>query len=144
VQIPWLAEDLMATTKSHIFVMAHDPAYPAGPHAGSSLDAHPEERDAFWKLMDRSGVRIYFCGHEHLYKRSRHASVFQVINGSCGAPLYKAEGAEARYHYVVVSIDGPNVHCEAKDVDGKTFDSWDYSVTWPPTCKPGETSGDRP
>lgn len=128
VQIEWLAQDLKSTNKPHIFVMAHDPAYPVGPHVKSSLDAHPDERDAFWKLMEKAGVRIYFCGHEHLYKRSRHGNIFQVINGTCGAPIYKGRDAISKYHYVVVEVDGAKVRCEAKDMEGKTFDSWEYSV----------------
>ncbi|MDI6827646.1 MAG: metallophosphoesterase [Armatimonadota bacterium] len=128
VQIKWLEEDLKSTTKPHIFVMAHDPAYPVGPHVKSSLDAYPKERDAFWKIMEKAGVRIYFCGHEHLYKRSRHGNIYQVINGTCGAPTYKGESAVSKYHYVVVEVDGPKVRCTAKDKEGKAFDEWEYSV----------------
>jgi len=132
VQLDWLENDLKSTSKPHIFVMAHEPTYPAGPHAKSSLDAYPNERDAFWNLLEKYGVRIYFCGHEHLYKRSRHGNVFQVINGSCGAPLYTSGvGIIPVYHYVVVSINGPRVKCEAKDLNGKVIDSWEYSVAWP-------------
>lgn len=136
VQLSWLEEDLKATRKPHIFVMAHEPAYPAGPHAGSSLDAYPHERDAFWKLLERYGVRIYFCGHEHLYKRSRHGNVFQVINGTCGAPIYKGGvNTIPTYHYVVVDVKGPRVYCQAKDLNGKVLDSWEYSISWTPDTK---------
>jgi hypothetical protein len=80
VQLSWMASDLTKNTQPHVFVMAHDPAYPAGPHKGSSLDAYRKERDDFWRKMSAAHVGMYFCGHEHLYQRSRHGSIYQVIN----------------------------------------------------------------
>ncbi len=135
VQTDWMASDLAKTTKTHIFVMAHDPAYPAGPHKGSSLDAFPAERDAFWKAMEKRGVGMYLCGHEHLYQRTKHGSIVQVINGSCGAPLYKDPGSISKYHYVIADVNGDSVKCEAKDENGEVFDSWSYKV------RPAQQSG---
>ena len=129
VQRSWLTTDLAGTTQPHIFVMAHDPAYPAGPHVGSSLDVYPTERDDFWNIMTDADVRTYFCGHEHLYQRSQHGSITQVLNGSCGAPLYlNVEGTLGVYNYVIVTVDGNRVHCDARDDAGNLIDSWDYAV----------------
>jgi predicted phosphodiesterase len=124
VSADWMASDLAKTSKTHVFVMAHDPAYPAGPHKGSSLDSHPEARDDFWAKMTAGRVSMYFCGHEHLYQRTRQGSIIQVINGSCGAPLYKDETSISKYHYVIVDIEGSKVFCKAKDEDGVVLDSW--------------------
>ena len=129
VQRSWLTTDLAGTTQPHIFVMAHDPAYPAGPHIGSSLDAYPTERDEFWNIISNRGVRMYFCGHEHLYQRSLHGTVYQVMNGSCGAPLYTGvQGTQAVYDYVIVTVDGNRVHCDARNDAGNLIDTWDYAV----------------
>lgn len=128
VQLDWMAADLAKTTNPHVFVMAHDPAYPAGPHAGSSLDAHASERDNFWNKMTTGHVNMYFCGHEHLYQRSKHGSITQVINGSCGAPLYTSKGSISKYQYVVVDINGNSAKCQAKDDNGEMIDSWDYGI----------------
>lgn len=129
VQRAWLAADLAKTSQPHVFVMAHDPAYAAGPHKDSSLDAYPSERDDFWKIMTKGCVSMYFCGHEHLYARSKHGSIYQVINGTCGAPIYYGyAGTIAKYDYVVVDIDGCKVTCRAKDDDGNVIDSWSYAV----------------
>ncbi|MHB0999445.1 MAG: metallophosphoesterase [Armatimonadota bacterium] len=129
VQRSWLATDLANNTQPHVFVMAHDPAYPVGTHKGSSLDAFPTERDDFWNIMTNNRVGMYFCGHEHLYSRSKHGSIYQVINGSCGAPLTTGfSGTIAKYQYVVVDINGYNVSCTAKDENGIVIDSWSYSV----------------
>lgn len=129
VQRAWLSTDLAGTSQPHIFVMAHEPAYPVGPHVGSSLDVYPTERDDFWNIMSNAKVGMYFCGHEHLYSRSTHGSIYQIINGTCGAPIYSGPpGTIGEYHYVVVEIDGYNVYCEAKDNTGALLDSWSYAV----------------
>lgn len=133
VQRAWLATDLALTTKPHKFVMAHEPAYPAGPHVGSSLDYYPAERDDFWDIMTNAGVQMYFAGHEHLYQRKQFGTVIQVINGTCGAPIYTGvPDTLAVYHYVVVEIDGLSVACQAKNDTGGVIDSWSYSLPPPP------------
>lgn len=140
VQTDWMVQDLAKTGKTHVFVMAHDPAYPAGPHKKSSLDAYPDERDAFWKAMEKRGVDMYLCGHEHLYQRTKHGSIIQVINGSCGAPLYKDDNSISKYHYVIVDVNGDSVKCEAKDENGEVFDTWSYR-TRPQTSQSGTQFG---
>lgn len=133
IQQAWLDTDLAANHKPHVFVYAHEPAYPAGPHTRSSLDADPAARDTFWRSLARAGVGMYFCGHEHLYARSKHQGVTQVINGTCGAPINSGyTNTIAKYHYVLVNVDGNSVHAEAKDDTGALLDSWDYSAA--PTC----------
>ncbi len=126
VETDWLTADLAKNRKAHVFVMAHEPAFPAGPHKGSSLDSSPEERDAFWREMTNARVEMFFCGHEHLYQRTKQGNIIQVINGSCGAPLYKSENSISKYQYVIVDISGNKVFCKAKDENGVVIDSWSY------------------
>ena len=136
VQRTWLTTDLAGTTKPHKFVMAHEPAYPKGPHIGSSLDANAGERDAFWTTMTNAGVMMYFCGHEHLYSRSLHGSIYQIINGTCGAPISHVSGTIDKYHYVVVRIEGNNVYAEARNDTGGLLDSWSYTTSTPDAQPP--------
>jgi Icc protein len=129
VQRSWLAADLAKTVQPHVFVMAHEPAYPTGPHIGSSLDVYSSERDDFWNKMTAGRVSMFFCGHEHLYSRTKRGSIYQIINGSCGAPLKTGvSGTIAKYSYVVVDIQGYTVRCQAKDENGVLIDSWSYTV----------------
>jgi predicted phosphodiesterase len=121
----WLASDLAATTADHIFVFGHEPAYPVGPHLGSSLDVYPDERDAFWQLLVAHDADIYFAGHEHLYDHQEIERVHQVINGTCGAPIYSGYGGDF-YHYVVVSVDGRQVFVTAVDDAGETRDYFEF------------------
>ncbi len=38
--------------------------------------------------MQRYNAAAHICGHEHTYGRQEVNGVFQVLNGSAGAPLY--------------------------------------------------------
>lgn len=135
VQRDWLAADLAKTTQPHIFVMVHEPAYPVGPHIGDSLDKYPSERDDYWNKMTMGHVSMVFNGHEHLYSRSKHGSIYQVINGTCGAPPHASDvtGAQLVYNYVIVSISNYTVTCTTKNDTGGVIDSWSYTVTPPAT-----------
>ena len=121
----WLAADLAATEAKHIFVFGHEPAFPVGLHAGSSLNAFPDERDAFWNLLVQYHVDIYFCGHEHLYDHQEVDGVQQVIAGSAGAP-YQAYGGDF-YNYVLVTVDGAKVSVEIIDDQQTLRDHFEFA-----------------
>jgi len=122
----WLAADLAATSANHIFVMGHEPAYPVGPHVGSSLDVYATQRDAFWQLLDDYDVGIYFTGHEHLYNHIEVDGVHQVLNGTSGAPLYSGYGGEF-YHYALITVDGLDVSVDIIDDSGALRDHFEYT-----------------
>ena len=72
----WLKHDLEASSKPWKLVTGHEPAFPqpdqdwkVGRHLGDSLDRDPENRDAFWTLLEQQGVAAYICGHTHRYSR---------------------------------------------------------------------------
>jgi hypothetical protein len=101
-----------------------------------SLDCYPTERDDFWRILGIHGCRMYFNCHEHFFCRYEKDGVFQIHCAGAGAWLYYQPtmpptpypGTIPAYHYVVVSIDGDNVTCRAKDSYGVQFDSWSYSI----------------
>jgi len=126
INYDWLAADLAATTAEHIFVMGHEPAFPVGPHLGSSLDVYPEQRDAFWQLMSDNNVDIYFTGHEHLYNHIEVGGIHQVLNGTSGAPIYGGYGGDF-YHYALVTVDGGTVSVDVIDDSGTVRDSFNYT-----------------
>jgi len=148
----WLDEQLKKNKEPHVFVYGHAPAYRVN-HT-DSLASYPKERDDFWNSLGNADVRIYFCGHDHLYNRAHindqagHA-IYQVLTGSGGAPFSKwepqsyAEGDkivkdfhdDVHYGYVLVTINGPRVVMEWKaliDENGtdawKTMDTLEYTV----------------
>jgi 3',5'-cyclic-AMP phosphodiesterase len=152
----WLSRNL--SQKQQNFVFLHEPPYPFGPHIGSSLDANSTERDAFWKIVDAANVSVVFVGHEHFYAR-RHINkvfnsdyknnIYQVVAGSCGAPLYTAIAANllskldegkrflrttnvdvgpiAAYHFAIVDVDGQNAMTTVYDVKGKIIDTFEVN-----------------
>jgi hypothetical protein len=84
----WLADDLSATDKQHVFVFGHEPAYPQPDadngrprHVGDSLDGHPANRDRFWNLLQTKGVVAYICGHTHNYSAIQVGGVWQLDVG---------------------------------------------------------------
>jgi hypothetical protein len=42
----------------------------------------------YWDMLVEYNVAAHICGHEHSYSRQSKDGVFQIINGSAGAPLY--------------------------------------------------------
>ena len=130
VNLAWLAADLAATKAEHIFVLGHEPAFPVNLHKGDSLDFLSDQRDAFWKLLAKYRVDIYFAGHEHLYNHQQVDGVHQVIAGTCGAPIYKGSGGEF-YHYARVTVDGAKVSVDIIDNYQKLRDHFEYAKPTP-------------
>ena len=84
----WLANDLAATDKEHIFIFGHEPAYPQPDadngrvrHMEDSLNKYPANRDRFWNLLREAGVVGYFCGHTHNYSAVKIDGVWQLDSG---------------------------------------------------------------
>jgi hypothetical protein len=132
INYDWLANDLAAASADHIFVFGHQPAYPAGPHRGYSLDANPDQRDAFWQLLVDHNVDIYFAGHEHLYNHIEVDGVHQVIAGTCGAPIYGGYGGDF-YHYALITVDGLDVSVSIFDDNLEMRDSFEFQTVPAPS-----------
>lgn len=123
VQMGWLKEDLEKNQKKPIFIFGHDPAYPVYSHIGTSLDKYSIQRDELWSLFERHKVRIYFCGHEHLYNRSIHGDVYQVITAGGGAHLAAPEEKGGFYNFAVVEVKDDGLALIAvKDIKGSVKD----------------------
>ncbi|GEM_PF-1408941 len=108
-QFQWLTEQLQrkGKTAGRIFVFAHEPLYPVGPHIGSSLDKYPGERDKLAGLFRRYGNKlIFFCSHEHLYSKKTVDGLTQIISAGAGAPLYASPEKGGFYHYLYVTVSG--------------------------------------
>lgn len=111
----WLAADLAATEKTHIFVFGHEPAFPQPDaqtgltsHYYESLDQYPAARDRFWALLQQYGVRAYFCGHTHNYSATLIDSVWQIEAGQAmGTRAAPSPGT-----YLIVRVEGEKVTVE--------------------------------
>ena len=123
-QLAWLEQDLTANTRPYTLVMSHDPAYPLGPHAGSSLDVYPDERDAFWKVLQKYKVNAYICGHEHLYFRSQRGGVTQLIAGASGSNIYAGYGGGEFQFYTLLTVTDSGIAAKVIDPTGKERDTF--------------------
>lgn len=134
-QLKWLEGDLkMSMSADHVFVIGHSPAYPVGSHIGSALDKYPQQRDKFWTLLNKYRVDAYFCGHEHLFDRQKINNVFQIINGSCGAPIRTKVGRGGTenfngsfFQHVLIEVSGPDVTFSVYDETKKLRDKFRLS-----------------
>ena len=112
----WLAADLAATDKTHIFVFGHEPAFPQpdadngrSRHVGDSLDQYPANRDRFWSLLRDWEVVTYITGHTHNYSAVQENDVWQLDAGhSRGAGDLGAPSTFLR-----ISVDDQTVTYEA-------------------------------
>ena len=109
----WLAADLAATTKPHIFVIGHEPAYPQPDadngrvrHLGDSLDKYPAHRDRFWNLLRERGVLAYICGHSHCYSSIKINGVWQLDVGHCRG----AGDTEIPSTLLTIDVVGDNIN----------------------------------
>jgi hypothetical protein len=121
----WLAADLAATDKEHIFVFGHEPAFPKPDektgrvnHLHWSLDEYPEARDRFWQLLRDEGVAAYFCGHSHNYSAVMIDGVWQIESGQAmGTRASPSPGT-----FLIVTVQGADVTVETyRGEDGPGF-----------------------
>jgi Icc protein len=137
-------EEKASEDKKNKIVFVHSPAFPTGAHLGNCLDSHPEDRDLFWKIVDKCGVDIVFSGHEHNYSRRLinscfnkgefrcKNSIYQVITGGGGEKLkdkYKSkEGIVIApinvYHFIVVDVESDCIKVSAISSKGIKLDEF--------------------
>ena len=122
-QLNWLKEDLEKNNKSIIFIFGHDPAYPVYNHKGSSLDKYAAQRDELWGIFKQCKASAYFCSHEHLYNRSVHDGIYQIITGGGGAHIAASEKQGGFNNFVIIDVkDNNEIEVTVKDINGSVRD----------------------
>jgi predicted phosphodiesterase len=133
-QLSWF-EEVASTDKKNKIVFVHSPAFPTGAHLGHCLDSYPEDRDAFWKIVEDCNIDIVFSGHEHNYSRRKidnKKGIYQVITGGSGEKLKdkfidKAGviiAPLAKYHFVIVDVDSNGIKVSAISSEGILLDKF--------------------
>jgi hypothetical protein len=120
-QLDWLEGQLRDNPNRYTIVFSHDPAYPVGPHAGSSLDVYPRDRDRLWQLLRDNRATAYIAGHEHLYNHQQIEGVHQIIAGTSGSWVYGGYGGEF-YHYLVGEVGADGLTIVVYDLEGQERD----------------------
>ncbi len=144
-QYAWLAGELARArnTAVNTFVMFHEAPFSVGPHGPT-----PEAQQFLHPLFVKYQPTAVFCGHDHLYYRTRRNGVTYIVTGGGGAPPYRPENrqialpgdvyvhdtdsaghalSEAQYksliyHAIRCDVDGPRVSMTVIRPDGSVID----------------------
>lgn len=127
-QLRWLDERLAASRASWKVCFFHHPLYTSGRYRLSARSF----RFRLEPLLIRHDVDAAFSGHEHIYQRSELLGGVQYfVTGGAGS-LRPGDGAPASYvahtfasdyHFMLVEIDGRELHFQAISRSGLTIDA---------------------
>ena len=128
-QLQWLERELDNSRDDWKIPYFHHPLYSSGGRHGSDLP----KRRALEPMFLKYGVSVVFAGHDHVYERVKpqHGIVHFVV-GSSGqlrrGNLDKDTGFTAAANateraFLVVEIDGDEMHFNAVSHTGKVIDS---------------------
>lgn len=129
--IDWLEKDLSSARAFWRIVYFHHPPYATGPHeeeAGAGI-----VRERIVPVLERHGVELVFCGHEHSYQRTvpmGNSGTVYVTTGGGGGPLYPVNFAPqiavaaSVHHFVSAEVAGAVLRVRAIDADGNEIDSF--------------------
>ena len=149
-QYEWLVKDLEQTTRKHIFVLFHEPAFSYGGHESSTAI-----QTALCPLFERHRVTAALSGHSHGYERF----VPQRVDLSSGSPVavpdeengvvyvvaaggwknlydiarHETHAATAKeYHFVKIDVVGDRAKFSAiRAGDGKLLDTFEVTSRRP-------------
>ncbi|MDD2216505.1 MAG: metallophosphoesterase [Eubacteriales bacterium] len=130
----WLTNDLDANDKKWTFALFHHPAYPVV----SDSCAEPIRKN--WiPILESGGVDVVFCGHQHVYMRTKPIknglvddSGIVYIMGNSGEKFYPAgpgysyievEKADIS-NYQVINVKENEIEVITYDNTGKVIDYW--------------------
>lgn len=119
-QYKWLEKVLERFEKEnfikHKFIFVHRPFFPYKSHLDDSLNQDSIMLDKIMKLFKKSGVDVIFAGHCHLYHKSFHNGILQIITGGAGAPLHSKKENEGIYHFLIVDVFENNFKIFLKNI----------------------------
>ena len=126
-QLEWLDKELAASGSDWKIVFFHHPLYSSGATHGSA----ELQRGLLEPVFLKHGVDVAVMGHEHFYERIKpQKGVSYFILGS-SAKLRKGDlrkspltayGNDSEYTFMLVEIDGDDMHFQAISDKGVTLD----------------------
>jgi predicted MPP superfamily phosphohydrolase len=128
-QIDWLEKELSGAGKDDWKIaFFHHPLYSSSSKHGSSLDL----RKVLEPLFVQYGVSVVLAGHEHVYERIKPQQGITYFVSGAGGSLrrgdlrpgqYTAAGFDTDYHFMLMEIDGDDLHFQAVSRTGAVVDS---------------------
>ena len=144
-QLEWLDKELAASGSDWKIAFFHHPLYSSGATHGSA----DLQRELLEPVFLKHGVNVAIMGHEHFYERLKpQKGVAYFILGSSAklrkGDLRKSEltayGNDSDYAFMLVEIDGDEMHFQTISDKGATLDAGSVRRTGkPPTTQPGPT-----
>lgn len=121
----------------HIFVVTH-----MAPYSSKEGRTGSAQMRAWLARFWAAGVDAVMAGHDHYYEHGISGNgIDYVISGGGGAPLYDVQPglisqlyahtplvSESIHHYVLVEVDGEDVHMTTKMPDGTIVEEFDVGV----------------
>jgi predicted phosphodiesterase len=127
-QLDWLEKELAASGSDWKIPFFHHPLYSSGSTHGSDMAL----RDQLEPLFLKYSVDVVFSGHDHFYERIKPQKGIQYfVSGGAGKVRrgdlqdegLMAKGFDAGYHFMLIEIDGDQMHFQVISDLGKTIDS---------------------
>jgi 3',5'-cyclic AMP phosphodiesterase CpdA len=127
-QLDWLEKELSASGSEWKVPFFHHPIYSSGGRHGSDVVL----REQLEPLFVKYGVQVVFTGHEHFYERTKPQKGITYIISGAAAKLRRgdiersnltAKGYDQGYTFMIVEIDGDQLHFQAMTDRGETVDS---------------------
>jgi hypothetical protein len=127
-QLRWLAERLDLSRATWKVCFLHHPLYTSGRYRTSSR----LHRIILEPVFVEHGVDIAFSGHEHIYQRTHlQRGIQYFVSGGAGslrrgdgtASSLVAESYDDDYHFMLIEIDGHELHFQAISRTGRTVDA---------------------
>lgn len=127
-QLTWLEQELRNSGSEWKICFFHHPLYSSGEKHGPSV----ELREVLEPLFVKYGVNVVLTGHEHFYERLKpQKNIHHFISGA-GGKLRKgdigrsdqsARGFDQDLSFMLMEIDGNQLHFQTITRKGKTVDS---------------------
>jgi hypothetical protein len=127
IQLQWLEKELAGSGSDWKIAFFHHPPYASGRHGSDEiLRGHLEP------LFTKHGVNVVLTGHEHFYERIKPQKGVQYFVMGNSAKLRRGDidptgltavGYDEGYGFMLVEIDGDNMHFVVLNERGQAVDS---------------------
>jgi hypothetical protein len=127
-QLAWLEKELAASGSDWKIPFFHHPIYSSGGRHGSDVVL----REQLEPLFIKYGVNVVFTGHEHFYERIKPQHGVSYFISGAAAKLRRgdleksdltAAGYDQGYTFMLIEIDGDQMHFQTIAANAKTVDS---------------------
>jgi len=127
-QLEWLDKELAASGSDWKIAFFHHPLYSSGATHGSA----DLQRDLLEPVFLKYGVNVVIMGHEHFYERLKPQKGVEYFILGSSAKLRKGDlrksaltayGNDSDYAFMMVEIDGDDLHFQTISDKGVTLDA---------------------